>query len=223
MEGRARASRGSYFNFDTSLFFTHDLPDTPLSFSASGFPPGSGIYLDAQTGMLSGFPSQYDAMTQQPLTIHVTTRDQRGKLSKPVAFPVLVSGLAQAVGLPVEWDIIRDAALLTKEWDIVEVINPVPQGVKLDIDTWWIRGIATVDQGLLEQPLRFAIRAVHKENRTRVKVLNHYLDVLSPGQFFVVQNPEAAFVCSAPEVASQNHTASILITTSVFLSISSPL
>lgn len=104
---------------DFSQFFT-DPDETALVFAASGLPPGTGLMLDPDTGVLGGTPTEAD-LAAQPITLIVTASDGQNSVSLEVVLNVTASNTPPAFTL-------SDAQLtLTEDFTPVVVqIEPAP-------------------------------------------------------------------------------------------------
>ena len=71
--GDQNAAEGDEFNLDVSVSFSDEEGDA-LSFSVAGLPVGTGLTLNAGTGVLSGTPTAVDAAAS-PLSLTVTASD----------------------------------------------------------------------------------------------------------------------------------------------------
>jgi hypothetical protein len=68
---------GKLVRFEAGSYFHHP-DDLPLIFSLRGLPAGSGLTIDADTGIVSGVPNAADALALQPLDVLVVASDPGG-------------------------------------------------------------------------------------------------------------------------------------------------
>lgn len=91
-QGNLQGSEGQNFNSDLSLYF-NDPDGDALTYQIEGLPAGTGLSLDAKTGILSGVPSNDDAINS-PMTITISAFDGAG--SRQGVISLTISGVNDA-------------------------------------------------------------------------------------------------------------------------------
>jgi hypothetical protein len=194
---------GVPMRLDTSSYFG-DLGQGALVYNLVGNPRGSGLIMNADTGVISGTPNDVDIFAYSPMRLIVSAKNVDGERAQEglnLTVVVASSQVGQEMTLDLSSVFLKVAVQTSgsqEGWTYA--LENLDLGLAIDSDTGVVKGTPTRAAGEAEQPLQILVVG---SNPTAGDLYFHFNLLVSPED---VQDTLPVMVTGPPAYLGQTYT-----------------